>query len=1238
MKSFLNKLLPGADPTAKAIKADLKRLNETQAGMGDAAADYVLKGAPETVLSTLSVHGGAQKLWIARMHYPGARKPGEPPARAGVFLDMKPFDPALLARYAAVLAAGCASEPAEIVGSKTTPLAMRIAFSEAFLGAFGDNSMWSGTPRSNPAVGLTASTILDLTQALGGTVAQLFELLYWDTNEYTKVKPAAFRSLIGMQALIDANPQAAVQGAAKTTAPGRAVFVDELRKSGRVHKAPFFNFVLDCCGDGSRAVREASVLAIKDVAADQIEDQAIQRLAKGTVGVRAAMVEILGALGSETAQVALKAHAKTEKTARIVAAIDTVFAARQVSAASAASPDGATHYTAIDGTQVDIPPLRAMPDAPAVEVSPADRKVIKAAWEAKNEQIKTHNKENKTQKYHYERPLINRSVLQEIEALMAWDQPAPPSVYGAVDFLQGSLSDWTKQHLAKMGVKQQVFVALKSLHQPASWMSGYFQTEFDACLQAYLASEQADLRALDRLWQEKRIKASLGGWGNPKVRIGRAGDILRTLIPAETYMAPDLDDLSDAPLWPYLAENFDILDHALGIVKNDDIELSRTGAISCLARLPKTPMRYFAVLLEVATGERKAGKAEAREMLADVPDVLDRLVILLGDSRQAIRAGAAQWLGTRGEIGAIKALKAQLKKEKSELARAAILTSLQQLNEPLDDYVGPAALLREAETGLKKAKFDKLEWLGLDTVPAAKFKTGKAVPQDVLRWWVFLGFKLKQPGGNALFDIYLDQLAPDSAAAFSAWILDSWIAFDTETVTDAEANAHAEAGADQRQQLYLRWDPNFTRAQAYADLRREIKGVYHNSGAATKGILGFATRASDHATADKIRAYLRNHGARTSQASSLLEVLARKGDPVSLQVVISAATRLRQKGVQAFAGELVQAVADKMNWSLDELGDRTIPSAGLDDDGVLELPCGLDQKLYRATLGDDLTFVLTNPDGKTVKALSSGADDVTKAAKKQLSASKKELKQVVSMQAARLYEALCAERIWAREDWERDLRDHPIMRRLSERAVWQGLDANGQVTATFRPTAEGDYIDVEDGDVALDFDQIRLAHGAMMERDLADAWHQHLKDYEVAPLFAQFGRTLLRLGDDQKDHTHIMDREGWVTDSLAIRGAASKHGYDRGQPQDGGWFFEYRKTFKSAGLTAIVDFTGNFVPEENIKAALITLSFIKDSKRRREPVKLSDVPPVLLSECWNDFHVMAAKGAFDPDWKKSTQW
>lgn len=334
-------------------------------------------------------------------------------------------------------------------------------------------------------------------------------------------------------------------------------------------------------------------------------------------------------------------------------------------------------------------------------------------------------------------------------------------------------------------------------------------------------------------------------------------------------------------------------------------------------------------------------------------------------------------------------------------------------------------------------------------------------------------------------------------------------------------------------------------------------------------------------------------------------------------------------------------MAEDHGWSLDELSDRTIPTAGFNDDCVLELPCGLENKPYRAILDDDLKIVIQNPDRKIVKALSSSKDENTKASKKQLSASRKELKQVISMQANRLYEALCAERSWPTSDWKAHFHDHPLMKRMIERIVWLGLDESGELLKSFRPTAEGDFTDAEDGPVNIDeFHSIRIGHGALLKDGEAELWATHLDDYEITPLFIQFGRELLVPSDDQTRLKEIKDRQGWVTDTFTVRGSATKLGYERGESLDGGYFNEYVKTFKGAGLSAVIEFSGNCLPEENVAAALISLRFERLNKQmnRGSVIELKDVPPVLLSECWNDYYTMSSTAVFDTDWEKKMPW
>jgi hypothetical protein len=75
---------------------------------------------------------------------------------------------------------------------------------------------------------------------------------------------------------------------------------------------------------------------------------------------------------------------------------------------------------------------------------------------------------------------------------------------------------------------------------------------------------------------------------------------------------------------------------------------------------------------------------------------------------------------------------------------------------------------------------------------------------------------------------------------------------------------------------------------------------------------------------------------------------------------------------------------------------------------------------------------------------------------------------------------------------------------------------------------------------------------------------------------------------------------------------------------------------------AILEFTGNSLPEENRSSALTALRFVQMRKgglRSSDGVPLSSVPPVLLSEAWNDVRQIAAAGnGFDAEWEKKAQW
>jgi HEAT repeat protein len=1229
-------------PKSTIIANDFRRLNAKQSGLGEKVAAYVLKGEEATVLSTLGVLRPADVLEICSVWY---QQNSPTFSRRRLFAHLNPYDFEVMQRYAEALAAACATPPDAAAGSAAVPLSVRIFLSEAFLGIPESDNTWPRKAKKLDGKGLTIENAVEMVRRLGGATTDLIDAIYVKASGWRAVDGSLYREAIDLRPLIEREPGAVIAAAKRAPAASRAEILKDLARWDIGYSAAYLDFVIGQAGEGAKAPREAAAVALLKAPADVLEPAAVKMLQAGDVNQRAGMVEVLGKLGSTSALEALRGHREGEKTARIAAAIDTILSASGRQAATSEAPDDERAYTAIDGSRIEIPPVRPLATGPYPEATEADRAALKASIKQQNEHIRAHNEQNQKNNYTWRTPELSEGLADRAIAVATGRSRLDGK--GRSDITQflnwGPATPWMRGWMGKLADRQALDLG-SQMSGNARWLLAESAPGPVAeRAQEFLNGPNGDLRHLEAIDIDASTTIDLGDWRKRISRSTQKGDFLREALQSGYYyLSAAWDHLPRQAVWPYLSENLDAFDEAFGLKPPGGAPLDRVKAIRMLKLLPATPARYFGALLETATGSSRAGRAEAREMLAKAPDVEQRLLALLDDSRQAIRAGAAEWLADRKDPSGVAALKARLKKEKSEVAQAAILTALGRLGEDLSGLLGPKVLIAEAEKGLKSAKLDKLAWLGLDNLPKLRFKDGTPVPPDVLRWWIALAYRLKQPGGNGLFTIYFDQLAPQDGVAFSTFILDAWVSYDTARPNDADANAHAKANAPQRFQYTQRWDKDYTEERAFADLKREFMSQYLNSGADSKGLLALASRAPSATAAERTRSYLKNHGSRTSQASALLEMLAGIGDPVALQVVISAATRLKQKGVQKFAGELITRVAEAHDWTFDELADRTIPSAGFDDDGILSLTCGEDGKEYEGRLTKDLEIVLRNPAGKEVSGLPSGQDEATAASKKQLSSSKKELKQIISMQTARLYEALCAERTWTAENWLRFFHQHPVMRRLIERVIWAGLDADGAIVGAFRATAEGDFTDAKDEPAdPSKFASIRLAHGALFDDAAGKAWEQHMKDYEIKPLFAQFGRSLLRIKQDAARQTEIADRKGWLTDAFTIRGAASKLGYERGPALDGGFFNEYRKSFQSAGMDAVIEFSGNSLPEQNVPASIIQLRFERrnpQSNRSGGAVKLGDVPPVLLSECWNDYHAMAAKGVYDAEWEKKSPW
>jgi hypothetical protein len=102
-----------------------------------------------------------------------------------------------------------------------------------------------------------------------------------------------------------------------------------------------------------------------------------------------------------------------------------------------------------------------------------------------------------------------------------------------------------------------------------------------------------------------------------------------------------------------------------------------------------------------------------------------------------------------------------------------------------------------------------------------------------------------------------------------------------------------------------------------------------------------------------------------------------------------------------------------------------------------------------------------------------------------------------------------------------------------------------------------------------------------------------------------------------------------MTDTFSFRGVATKRGYRRGQAEDAGWFSEYTKEYGELGITVRMEFTGSYLPEDNIPCATESVYF----STGRKDLKLKDVPRILIAEAYADYVALAALGPFDPKYR-----
>ncbi|WP_108820588.1 HEAT repeat domain-containing protein [Pseudovibrio sp. Alg231-02] len=721
-KNLSNKELQSAE----TLPLDLQRLDEFQPGLARKAYDYIIGKGDAMVLSTLK-QLGRDCLGCGRSTYDDTTLGVV--VRRQLFLNPETA-PALIVRYVQTLQAtlGTNQLPLKYMPSTpATPIDVRVFLLELLRGC--KHEKWKN--RVPPEALLDSNWLMGIVEKLSGTVEDVLDVVFYHDKDYRSGEGQLLTTHIEVSTLVRAHPQAFVALMNRLPQEGRLRVLKFVEEQALCSEPLVFQMVIGALGDGSKFIRERAVKALATAGTKMCEGTATDILAVGKAESRKSMVEVLMLLGTDNACDILKEHLETERTARIRTLIEGYIRAIGLQQTEEKEKEGTSAgYVGIDGSFIAIPPLQELE---ASALPPVTEEVRARLFELGRVLEDEYQQDLKEDRRHY---LKYASTLDPkvfaIHAEMALQGQVDDRQNAPDEFRRRMRKSKSRSLIAEIRstypLREAIELNLADASKGRDW--SYRSDVVELALSLLEREEKVDFRFFELLLEQLKINRG-------EVHL-RKGELLTFLFARRPFnrsnnvfdFLPEdgFDDHGIKAIWPLITENFWLIDHKLGLVVDKEFNEDKIAGLMMLEMLPALPAKYGPYVLDMAMSGTKDIRKSARKVLQKNTGYESQLVALIDDTRQDARSNAAKWLGDIGYEAAIAPLKKRLKKEKSAVATAAILSALKALNQDISSFIGPAALLKEAEKRLKTANFKDVDWLNLETLPQVSYCSGKEVP------------------------------------------------------------------------------------------------------------------------------------------------------------------------------------------------------------------------------------------------------------------------------------------------------------------------------------------------------------------------------------------------------------------------------------------------------------------------------------------------------------------------------
>jgi hypothetical protein len=401
----------------------------------------------------------------------------------------------------------------------------------------------------------------------------------------------------------------------------------------------------------------------------------------------------------------------------------------------------------------------------------------------------------------------------------------------------------------------------------------------------------------------------------------------------------------------------------------------------------------------------------------------------------------------------------------------------------------------------------------------------------------------------------------------------------------------------------------------------------------------------------KLSPMVRNWPAQKQAKRALLglECLRAIGTDTALLELSGIAQKIRFRKLQQTACGFMIQIASERRLSTAQLEDRIVPTLDLDARGTRIFDFGT--RRFRLVLGHHLRPMLCDEAGRIRADLPKpgAADDPVKAAEAVAAwkVFKKQIREVLKVQQARLESAMLSLRCWSVKELSTWLVQHPLIGLLAQGILWGGLDSRNRLVKTFRVTEDRTFAQADETPCVLDeLAGVFIVHPLHLSDEQRRAWLEVFTDHEVLPPFPQLTRRIYRLQPDEAKQTVLRRYDGKRIQAGPLIGILNSMGWDRGQPDMPKSQSYHRpmpsrvtkhlRYFHQAALTAVVGYRDGLPVLQKYDPAwpnqvLDGCYFVRrleepaDGFQPSQAVPLGSVDPVVMSEVLHTLEVLASK-------------